>query len=270
MVLNLPLIDPRDFEPRPSTPVRSRSSPDKRPICSGAHTINSPSSPQSITPFQSSPRTPFTPLRRLPITPNANPSLIFSPKPIGTLSTSDSPSPAPPPHSFSSPRSSSRPTLHHGLPPTRIGTPRLNKLSDARSDQAPSPILLPASTLRPRAKLTAEAVPRKKQLLPGAPNPSSLFSRSSSPPKHTVWTTSSPPQTVYLHSSAEEDEEEVSDEIDHQDDQTLIQENVLVAIRLRHNPGPSLWEVDQSSGTLWESSSGPSSEWSFGMHSIPW
>ncbi|KAG0145524.1 hypothetical protein CROQUDRAFT_658592 [Cronartium quercuum f. sp. fusiforme G11] len=215
---SLPPIDISEFEPRPSTPVRSRSSPDKRPICSGNLNLSQTTiSNHYQSPILTPKSTPFTPTRK-----TISNHSIYTPSPKSIINHHNTP--------INSRQSIQTKTLNHSIP-----------------------VLLPASAIRPKAKLTAEAIPRRKQLLPGAPNPSpSIFSRSSSPPKSQInWTLSPPSSQILPVQNVIEPEEEEEEE-----EEERIDENVLVAIRVRPGLGPSIWNVDKENGKIWESGLG--------------
>ncbi|MBW0504612.1 hypothetical protein O181_044327 [Austropuccinia psidii MF-1] len=245
------ILDTSEFEPRPATPVKSRSSPDKKPICSGF-----------LTPTSSSPFTPTRKFlsRRLSISPSKtlSPSTHCTPSKLILSSSTASPFHHSSLHqqpSNSTPTShpvSYKPKFRSGStkPITKPATIPVSS-SSKQSSQLPSPSLPslspPSSTfsfqslsspvppvltlsqlqkLTPiRAALTAEALPRQKQLLPGAPNPSTSRILSSRPPLSPSSSSLSLPS--------------IQPNLDHQllPDEPPIgkarDENVLVSIRMR-------------------------------------
>ncbi|OAW00235.1 hypothetical protein PTTG_01565 [Puccinia triticina 1-1 BBBD Race 1] len=172
-------IDPRDFERRPSTPVHSRASPDKKPICSGLF-IPPTAGPATPTLNTTNSSSRFTPTRKQPLqTTNQNTTTTTQIRKARPQSAIIQPS--------SSPLNLTTPTT-----PTRIRT--TSPLITRPDPALRSPQFIPHQTLPPtslnsplRASLTAEAIPRKKSILPGAPNPlhhnrlRSLKSSTSSP-----------------------------------------------------------------------------------------
>ncbi|PLW39985.1 hypothetical protein PCASD_06804 [Puccinia coronata f. sp. avenae] len=146
-------IDARDFERRPATPVRSRLSPEKKPICSGLFTSSTatpiPTSGTVSTPppLKNNSTSKFTPTKKQQqLTTNINTNTPARIQPLSSLS--------------------SAPTT-----PTQSRT--LLTRTELNATRSPQFIGLPPPSLNSplRASLTAEAIPRKKSLLPGAPNP---------------------------------------------------------------------------------------------------
>ncbi|KNZ63607.1 hypothetical protein VP01_1120g2 [Puccinia sorghi] len=143
-------IDAREFERRPSSPVRSRSSPDKKPICSGLF-LSTAGTPKPVTPSPTkinNSSSKFTPTRKSHVE-----------------------------HSTRITQPSFRPA--DSLPTTPTGnSPLTRNIDSLRSHQFISPAVPPHSSLNSplRASLTLEAIPRKKSILPGAPNPNRLRS----------------------------------------------------------------------------------------------
>ncbi|KAA1112563.1 Kinesin-like protein kip2 [Puccinia graminis f. sp. tritici] len=183
-------IDPRDFERRPSTPINSRASPDKKPICSGLFISSNSSSAISttttiITPTKNTSQTTnssskFTPTRKQPLTNNNSNNNNSSSGNSVEINQIRRPRPQ---SAIIQPSASFNSLNLTPTTPTRIRTITSSSASLTRPDpnlrspqfiphQTTSIVPPPSSLNSPlRASLTAEAIPRKKSILPGAPNP---------------------------------------------------------------------------------------------------
>ncbi|KAI9623929.1 hypothetical protein H4Q26_017073 [Puccinia striiformis f. sp. tritici PST-130] len=196
-----------DFERRPSTPVRSRSSPDKQPICSGLFT---------------------TPL------------VIGSPTKNSNNNSSSS---------------SNITRITTGSATTTIRSPQFISTTS-------SPL---------RASLTTEAIPRKRSILPGAPNPShhlrtfkyspSLLRKSQS---HLTLSSAAP---VSIKSPQPINTTAATTTTTVQEPLVISSENVLVAIRIKGivadhvEPPKPYWSINDAGTQITELST--TSNWNF-------
>ncbi|KAI7943486.1 hypothetical protein MJO28_011014 [Puccinia striiformis f. sp. tritici] len=214
-----------DFERRPSTPVRSRSSPDKQPICSGLFT---------------------TPL------------VIGSPTKNSNNNSSSS--------------SKFTPTRKPGSSSSAIGSPSITRITTGSATTTiRSPQFISTTSSPLRASLTTEAIPRKRSILPGAPNPShhlrtfkyspSLLRKSQS---HLTLSSAAP---VSIKSPQPINTTAATTTTTVQEPLVISSENVLVAIRIKGivadhvEPPKPYWSINDAGTQITELST--TSNWNF-------
>lgn len=262
-------IDLSEFEPKPITPIKSNTttnnswttSADDRPISSANATII----------INQSPRTPFTPIKKQQslhhhqstptikssINNNNNNTLIRQNNtPIKQNNTPI--------------KTNYTPIKQNSTPIQQNSTPIKSNNTPIRQSINPQLVLLQSNSIKPKARVTPEAIPRKKQILPGAPNPITFNSQPNS--IFSPSTLSYKPSSIHSHSHYYDSNQDLdvdqldSDEDEDQFNQTSIDQNVLVAIRLRStdSQSKSLWELDEQKAQIWESNSlGPTHDSTF-------
>ncbi|EGG01394.1 uncharacterized protein MELLADRAFT_67046 [Melampsora larici-populina 98AG31] len=260
-------IDLSEFEPKPIHQSTTTNTADDRPIASANAT-----QPQLI--IHSSPRTPFTPIKKhsyhsftpnnTPIKSNNTPIKSYTPvkannTPIKAYNT--------PVKSYTPIRQSINPNtpIRQSINPS---TPIKSTHTPIRQSINPQLILLQSDSIKPKARLTPEAIPRKKPILPGAPNPIHVNSSHSQPifsPSYQPSSSSNTrPSLIHYDDEGETDEDDLNPSSGHQ--------NVLVAIRLRYidQPSRSVWSFSEADAQIWETnSSGPNHDSTFGKSLKP-